>query len=86
MHAPRMSDLAAPFLTVFEDDAMAFWCFERLMQRTRRNFRHDEAGLRRALLRPCSCLATLGTDSAMQKTSSDVVMLAALPFSKMPLS
>ena len=51
--ACRMSDLAAPFLTVFEDDAMAFWCFERLMQRVRRNFRHDEAGIRRV---PDSCL------------------------------
>lgn len=42
----RMSDLAAPFLTIFEDDAMAFWCFERLLQRVSRNFRHDEVGIR----------------------------------------
>ncbi|KAK9829211.1 hypothetical protein WJX72_004520 [[Myrmecia] bisecta] len=41
-----MSDLAAPFLSVFDDDSMAFWCFERLMQKTRRNFRHDETGIR----------------------------------------
>ena len=41
-----MSDLAAPFLTIFEDDFMAFWCFERLLQRTSKNFRHDETGMR----------------------------------------
>ena len=49
----RMSDLAAPFLTIFEDDAMAFWCFERLLQRTSKNFRHDEVGMR------CAYCATM---------------------------
>ncbi|KAK9915184.1 hypothetical protein WJX75_005786 [Coccomyxa subellipsoidea] len=44
-----MSDLAAPFLTIFEDDSMAFWCFERLLQRTSKNFRHDETGMREQL-------------------------------------
>ncbi|BDA43320.1 GTPase-activating protein GYP7 [Coccomyxa sp. Obi] len=44
-----MSDLAAPFLRIFEDDAMAFWCFERLLQRMSKNFRHDEVGIREQL-------------------------------------
>ncbi|EIE22335.1 RabGAP/TBC [Coccomyxa subellipsoidea C-169] len=44
-----MSDLAAPFLTIFEDDYMAYWCFERLLQRTSKNFRHDEVGMREQL-------------------------------------
>ena len=51
----RMSDLAAPFLTIFEDDAIAFWCFERLLQRTSKNFRHDEVGMR------CAYSATMHT-------------------------
>ena len=41
-----MSDLAVPMLLIFEDDVMAFWCFERLMQRVRKNFRHDESGIK----------------------------------------
>ena len=41
-----MSDLAVPMLLVFEDDAMAFWCFERLLQRVKKNFRHDESGIK----------------------------------------
>jgi hypothetical protein len=33
-----MSDLALPFLLLIEDDALAFWCFERLMRKvTERN-------------------------------------------------
>lgn len=28
-----MSDLALPFLLVLEDEALAFWCFERLMRK-----------------------------------------------------
>lgn len=31
-----MSDLALPFLLVLEDDALAFWCFEALMRKVRR--------------------------------------------------
>jgi len=31
---------------LFEDDALAFACFERLMRSARRNFRHDETGIR----------------------------------------
>ena len=42
----RMSDLAVPMLMTFEDDAVAFWCFERLMQKVKRNFRHDESGIK----------------------------------------
>ncbi len=37
--------MALPFVAVLEDDAAAFWCFERFMQRARRNFRSDEAGI-----------------------------------------
>ena len=44
--ACRMSDLAVPMLLTFEDDAMAFWCFERLLQRVKKNFRHDESGIK----------------------------------------
>jgi len=42
----RMSDLAVPMLMTFEDDEVAFWCFERLMQKVKRNFRHDESGIK----------------------------------------
>lgn len=45
-----MSDLAAIFLAVFPDsDALAFWCFERLMQAARSGFQHDECGIRQQL-------------------------------------
>ena len=44
--ACRMSDLAVPMLLTFEDDAMAFWCFERLLHRVKKNFRHDESGIK----------------------------------------
>ncbi len=48
-----MSDLAVPMLLTFEDDAMAFWCFERLLHRVKRNFRHDESGIKyKAFLLP----------------------------------
>ena len=42
MHLPpsvsscSMSDLALPFLLLFEDDALAFWCFEKLMRKVSR--------------------------------------------------
>ena len=44
--SPRRSDLASIFVQLFEDDALAFACFERLMRSARRNFRHDETGIR----------------------------------------
>jgi Rab-GTPase-TBC domain len=45
-----MSDLAAIFLAVFTDsDALAFWCFERMMHAARSGFRHDECGIRQQL-------------------------------------
>ncbi|KAL4444555.1 hypothetical protein ABPG77_002372 [Micractinium sp. CCAP 211/92] len=44
-----MSDLASIFVQLFEDDALAFACFERLMRSARRNFRHDETGIRHQL-------------------------------------
>eukprot|EP00884_Botryococcus_braunii_P012753 jgi/Botrbrau1/21479/Bobra.0216s0087.1 len=44
-----MSDLAAPFLLVFEEDAMAFTSFRCLMRHVRRNFRRDQAGIRQQL-------------------------------------
>ncbi|KAL8137302.1 hypothetical protein V2J09_003303 [Rumex salicifolius] len=36
-----MSDLLSPFLVLFENDADAFWCFERLLRRLRDNFRME---------------------------------------------
>lgn len=41
-----MSDIAAVFVQLFDDDALAFAAFERLMRSARRNFRHDEAGIK----------------------------------------
>ena len=41
-----MSDLAAIFVQLFQDDALAFACFERLMRSARRNFKHDETGIK----------------------------------------
>uniref|UniRef100_A0A1D1XDE4 TBC1 domain family member 15 n=1 Tax=Anthurium amnicola TaxID=1678845 RepID=A0A1D1XDE4_9ARAE len=34
-----MSDLCSPMIVLLEDEADAFWCFERLMRRLRGNFR-----------------------------------------------
>ncbi|VVB06266.1 unnamed protein product [Arabis nemorensis] len=36
-----MSDLASPFVVLFEDNADAFWCFEMLIRRTRANFQME---------------------------------------------
>ncbi|GAB4823143.1 hypothetical protein N2152v2_010189 [Parachlorella kessleri] len=44
-----MSDLAAIFIQLFDDDALAFACFERLMRGARRNFKHDETGIKQQL-------------------------------------
>lgn len=41
------SDIAALFVQLFEDDdALAFACFERFMREARRNFKHDESGIK----------------------------------------
>lgn len=40
-----MSDLALPFLLLFEDDVIAFWCFERLMRKVRLNFDVSSKGI-----------------------------------------
>lgn len=46
----RMSDLAAPFLQVFEGDTvLAFWCFAGMMLGVRDNFSASEVGIRRRL-------------------------------------
>ncbi|XP_059662519.1 rab GTPase-activating protein 22-like [Cornus florida] len=37
-----MSDLCSPMIILLEDEADAFWCFERLMRRLRVNFRCTE--------------------------------------------
>lgn len=37
-----MSDLCSPMIILLEDEADAFWCFERLMRRMRGNFRCTE--------------------------------------------
>ncbi|KAK4778879.1 hypothetical protein SAY86_006407 [Trapa natans] len=34
-----MSDLCSPMIMLLEDEAAAFWCFERLMKRLRGNFK-----------------------------------------------
>eukprot|EP00798_Chlamydomonas_sp_ICE-L_P013603 gene13603-19476_t len=40
-----MSDLAIPFLMLTDNDAMAFMCFQRLMQKVRRNFAIEDSGI-----------------------------------------
>ena len=52
-----MSDLAASFVQTIEDDAMAFACFERFMRAARKNFRHDETGIKKQLSRVARILA-----------------------------
>ncbi|CAA6658265.1 unnamed protein product [Spirodela intermedia] len=37
-----MSDLCSPMIVLLDDEADAFWCFERLMRRLRGNFRCTE--------------------------------------------
>ncbi|CAN7090444.1 unnamed protein product [Brassica rapa subsp. narinosa] len=34
-----MNDICSPMIILFEDEADAFWCFERVMRRLRENFR-----------------------------------------------
>lgn len=58
-----MSDLAAAFVQLIENDALAFACFERLMRDARRNFRHDETGIRTQLNKVASILSD--TDPAL---------------------
>lgn len=69
--ACRMSDLAVPMLLTFEDDAMAFWCFERLLHRVKKNFRHDESGIKYEsalllLLNTCIITSACGLYMSMQ--------------------
>lgn len=45
-----MSDLLAPLYAVIQDDAMAFWAFQRFMERMERNFLRDQSGMRAQLL------------------------------------
>ncbi|KAL6781384.1 CGL44 [Auxenochlorella protothecoides x Auxenochlorella symbiontica] len=45
-----MSDLAAVVVMLVPDEALAFACFERVMRHARRNFRHDETGIKHQLL------------------------------------
>ncbi|XWS27887.1 hypothetical protein CRYUN_Cryun25bG0018600 [Craigia yunnanensis] len=40
-----MSDLCSPMIMLLEDEADAFWCFERLMRRLRGNFRCTESSV-----------------------------------------
>ncbi|XP_022735207.1 TBC1 domain family member 15-like [Durio zibethinus] len=40
-----MSDLCSPMIMLLEDEADAFWCFERLMRRLRGNFRCTEGSV-----------------------------------------
>ncbi|KAI1262577.1 GTPase-activating protein GYP7 [Xylariaceae sp. FL1019] len=45
-----MSDLLAPIYAVMQDDAIAFWGFQRFMERMERNFLRDQSGMRNQLL------------------------------------
>lgn len=45
-----MSDLLAPIYAVVQDDAIAFWAFQRFMERMERNFLRDQSGMRAQLL------------------------------------
>ena len=45
-----MSDLAAVFVCLEEEDALVFACFERFMRTVRQNFRHDESGIKHQLM------------------------------------
>jgi len=44
-----MSDLLSPLYAVFQDDALAFWCFVHFMKRMSRNFVRSQAGMRAQL-------------------------------------
>lgn len=45
-----MSDLLAPLYAVIQDDAVAFWAFQKFMERMERNFLRDQSGMRNQLL------------------------------------
>ncbi|CAI6096312.1 unnamed protein product [Clonostachys chloroleuca] len=45
-----MSDLLAPIYAVVQDDAIAFWAFQKFMDRMERNFLRDQSGMRSQLL------------------------------------
>ncbi|KAL7625126.1 GTPase activating protein [Parahypoxylon ruwenzoriense] len=45
-----MSDLLAPIYAVMQDDAIAFWGFQRFMDRMERNFLRNQSGMRNQLL------------------------------------
>lgn len=45
-----MSDLLAPIYAVIQDDAIAFWAFQKFMDRMERNFLRDQSGMRNQLL------------------------------------
>ncbi|KAI5924740.1 GTPase-activating protein GYP7 [Camillea tinctor] len=44
-----MSDLLAPIYAIMQDDAIAFWGFQRFMDRMERNFLRDQSGMRNQL-------------------------------------
>ncbi|GAB0134536.1 hypothetical protein EsDP_00002903 [Epichloe bromicola] len=45
-----MSDLLSPIYAVIQDDAIAFWGFQKFMERMERNFLRDQSGMRNQLL------------------------------------
>ncbi|KID79339.1 GTPase-activating protein [Metarhizium brunneum] len=45
-----MSDLLSPIYAVIQDDAIAFWGFQKFMERMERNFLRDQSGMRGQLL------------------------------------
>jgi hypothetical protein len=45
-----MSDLLSPIYAVIQDDAIAFWGFQKFMERMERNFLRDQSGMRSQLL------------------------------------
>ncbi|XWS09849.1 hypothetical protein CRYUN_Cryun39dG0024700 [Craigia yunnanensis] len=45
VYCQGMSDLCSPMIILLEDEADAFWCFDRLMRRLRGNFRCTESSV-----------------------------------------
>lgn len=57
-----MSDIASVFIQLFDDDALAFACFERLMRTARRNFKFDESGIKQQLAQIATIVADTDPD------------------------
>lgn len=60
-----MSDLAAVFVCLEDEDALAFACFEKFMRTVRQNFKHDESGIKQQLIQVSEIIAD--TDAELYK-------------------